>query len=61
MNKYWKEKRFGDYVFYCGMFTKGDMRLGITLGNKESSVDILFFTVGFQKSFNIIEFLSRRD
>lgn len=51
MTKYWKEKEFGNYVFYCGMFTKGDLRLGITLGNKESSIDLLFFTVGFQKSY----------
>lgn len=49
MSKWWKEHYTGRYAFYCGMFSKYDFRLGITLGNRESCVDLLFFTFGFMK------------
>lgn len=49
MNKFWKEKYIGDYTFYFGSFHKGDMRIGITLGNRESCIDLLFVTFGFMK------------
>lgn len=49
MSKFWKEIYIGKYTFYCGLFSKRDFRLGITVGNRESSVDLLFFTFGYMK------------
>jgi hypothetical protein len=49
LNRHWWEKTFLNCAFYCGFFTKGDIRLGGTLGNKESHIDLLFFTFGFMR------------
>jgi hypothetical protein len=46
---FWKEKYKGEYAFYFGLFSKGDIRLGLTVGNQWTSVDLLFFTFGFMK------------
>jgi hypothetical protein len=48
-NRLWWEKYIGDYTFYFGLFQKRDFRIGVTLGNRESCVDLLFFTFGFMK------------
>ena len=49
MFELWKDVYIGKYTFYCGFFTKGDFRLGISIGNECSSVDLLIFTFGFMK------------
>lgn len=51
MSKWWKEKWVGNYTFYCGLFSsKTDVRLGISIGIKNTNVDLLWFTFGFMKT-----------
>lgn len=45
----WKEAYTKNYTFYCGLFDKKDFRLGITLGNQRSDIDLGWFTMGFMK------------
>lgn len=47
--RFWREKWIGKYTFYCGLLSKGDIRLGISIGNESSSVDLFNFTFGFMK------------
>lgn len=49
MQEFWKEKWIGKYTLYCGLLSKGDWRLGISIGNKCSSVDLFRFTFGFMR------------
>lgn len=34
-------------TLYFGRLPKGDVRLGITIGNREGNADLLFFYVGY--------------
>ena len=45
--KYWKDFYVGDCCFYWGLLNIGDYRFGASLGNKESTIDLIFFTVGY--------------
>ncbi len=47
MNNLWWEKRIGNTVFYWGFFSTSDIRFGISIGNRVSSVDLGIFTFGF--------------
>ncbi|MEM4994840.1 hypothetical protein WKH56_19960 [Priestia sp. SB1] len=49
MGRKWWEKWIGDTCFYCGFFGAGDVRVGVSIGNKEGSIDLLIFTVGFMR------------
>ena len=49
MDKVWKEKWIGNYAFYFGLFSKGDIRLGLSIGNKETNIDLFKLTFGFMK------------
>ena len=49
MTKWWKEKYLGSYAFYAGLLSKKDVRLGISVGYENTSVDLLWFTCGFMK------------
>ncbi len=49
MSKFWIEKWIGKYAFYFGLFPKGDIRLGISIGNQEAQVNLLFITFGYMK------------
>lgn len=52
MNKrFWKETYIGKYALYCGFFSKGDWRLGVSLGNENGNVDLFNFTLGYMKSY----------
>jgi hypothetical protein len=48
-NTFWKETWIGNYTFYFGLFSKGDWRLGVSIGNECSSVDLFRITFGFMK------------
>lgn len=47
--RFWVEKWVGGYALYFGFLTKGDLRLGIGIGNKEGHIDLLFFTFGYMQ------------
>lgn len=49
MSKWWKEKWINDMCFYCGVLSKGDIRLGLSIGNECGNVDLFFFTFGYMK------------
>ncbi|MBL4951093.1 hypothetical protein JK635_02410 [Neobacillus sp. YIM B02564] len=50
MSKWWKEKYLGKYVFYAGLLSKKEVRLGFSIGNENTSFDLLWFTCGFMKA-----------
>lgn len=49
MRKFWVEKWIGKYSFYFGLFSKGDSRLGLSIGNQEAQINLLFITFGYMK------------
>jgi hypothetical protein len=50
-NRLWWECYAKGFTFYFGFFNfkRGDIRLGGTLGFKESSIDLLICTFGFMR------------
>ena len=48
-NKHWKEWFNDNISIYIGSLTKGDVRLGISLGNKTGSVDLFVITFGYER------------
>lgn len=48
-DKKWKEWYTDNWTIYFGYLSKGDIRLGATIGNKEGSVDLLFVTFGYDR------------
>lgn len=45
----WKEWFTDSCTFYIGWLSKGDIRLGLTIGNKEGSVDLFVITLGYDR------------
>lgn len=47
--RFWREKWIGNYAFYCGLLSKGDIRFGISVGNQNAQIDLFNFTFGYMK------------
>lgn len=47
--RYWVEKYTKNWIFYFGFLGRRDVRFGLTLGNREGSVDLFVCTFGYMK------------
>lgn len=46
-DKRWKEWYTENFTVYFGYLSKGDYRLGMSIGNKEGSIDLFVVTFGY--------------
>jgi hypothetical protein len=49
MGKFWREKWIGKKAYYFGFFSKGDIRFGLSVGNKSAQLDLFVFTIGYME------------
>jgi hypothetical protein len=47
MGKFWVEKWIGNKCLYFGFFSKKDYRLGLSIGNREGSINLIICTMGY--------------
>lgn len=48
--RFWKEVYAGNYTLYCGFLSKGDWRIGASLGNENGFLELFNFTLGYMKN-----------
>lgn len=50
-NRLWWEIYLGDAIFYFGFLNirRGDIRLGASIGWRDTMIDLLFITFGFMR------------